>query len=189
MPGTAARTLAWAADLFARVRKLRYEGIAIASRIPRMMITTRSSISVKPRSSLVSRCRMVCIRLSFEVTAMARMDRLARPRITTLEGVSETCPAGQPASSFRTGCVRLHAPHRRADVGLRRGLVRPRAEAEVGRDRDREQDPEDDDHDPELDQREALVARSAAATGLNEKGAVSRALSNQLENSLSSCPT
>src|SRR6266542_3706107 len=64
MPGTAARTLAWAADLFARVRKLRYEGIAIASRIPRMMITTRSSISVKPRSSLRIRChRLVVIRM------------------------------------------------------------------------------------------------------------------------------
>src|SRR6266487_358936 len=51
MPGTAARTFACAADLLARVRKLRYEGIAIASRIPRMMITTRSSIRVKPPSS------------------------------------------------------------------------------------------------------------------------------------------
>src|SRR6266480_11367 len=61
MPGTAARTLAWAADLFARVRKLRYEGIAIASRIPRMMITTRSSISVKPRSSRARRCRNTLI--------------------------------------------------------------------------------------------------------------------------------
>src|SRR5919108_6232801 len=189
MPVTAARTFACAADLFARERKLRYEGIAIASRIPRMMITTRSSISVKPRSSLVSRCRMVCIRLSFEVTAMARMDRLARPRITTLEGVSETRPgvsllaaskrdvyASMPGTAARTlACA--------ADLFAR---VR---KAEVGRDRDREQDPEDDDHDQELDQREALVARSAAATGPNEKGAVSRALSNQLENSLSSCPT
>src|SRR4051812_27912175 len=41
---------ACAAELFARLRKLRYEGIAIARRIPRMMITTRSSISVKPSS-------------------------------------------------------------------------------------------------------------------------------------------
>src|SRR6266516_4082039 len=58
MPGTAARTLACAADLFARVRKLRYEGIAIASRIPRMMITTRSSMRVKPssRRTWPSRC-------------------------------------------------------------------------------------------------------------------------------------
>src|SRR5437016_13676266 len=57
MPGMAARTLAWAADLLARVRKLRYEGIAIASRIPRMMITTRSSISVKPSSRLAGASR------------------------------------------------------------------------------------------------------------------------------------
>src|SRR5437868_15498301 len=58
MPGMAARTLAWAADLFARLRKLRYDGIAIASRIPRMMITTRSSISVKPRSRLAGGSRL-----------------------------------------------------------------------------------------------------------------------------------
>src|SRR5919201_5717566 len=57
MPGMAARTFACAAELLARLRKLRYEGIAIASRIPRMMITTRSSISVKPFSSR-TRCRI-----------------------------------------------------------------------------------------------------------------------------------
>src|ERR687897_1880335 len=44
------RTLACAADLFARSRNFMYEGIAIASRIPMMMITTRSSMSVKPPS-------------------------------------------------------------------------------------------------------------------------------------------
>src|SRR5918994_6618480 len=44
------RTLACAADLFARSRNFMYEGIAIASRIPMMMITTRSSIRVKPPS-------------------------------------------------------------------------------------------------------------------------------------------
>src|SRR2546429_3748491 len=48
MAGIDARTLACAADLFARSRNFRYEGIAIASRIPMMMITTRSSIRVKP---------------------------------------------------------------------------------------------------------------------------------------------
>src|SRR4051812_28699356 len=53
MAGTAARMLAWAAELLARSRKLRYEGIAMASRIPRMMMTTRSSIRVKPCSLLV----------------------------------------------------------------------------------------------------------------------------------------
>src|ERR687886_2764178 len=61
MPGTAARTLACAAELLARFLKLRYEGIAIASRIPRMMMTTRSSIRVKPLSSFARRFRRVLI--------------------------------------------------------------------------------------------------------------------------------
>src|SRR5207253_2997978 len=61
MPGTAARTLACAAELLARFLKLRYEGIAIASRIPRMMMTTSSSIRVKPLSSLARRFRSVLI--------------------------------------------------------------------------------------------------------------------------------
>src|ERR671931_1420384 len=59
--GTAARTLALAAELFARSRKLRYEGIAIASRMPRMMMTTRSSMRVKPLSSPASRCRILLL--------------------------------------------------------------------------------------------------------------------------------
>src|SRR5207253_636136 len=63
MPGTAARTLACAAELLARFLKLRYEGIAIASRIPRMMMTTSSSIRVKPLSSLARRLRGEMVRL------------------------------------------------------------------------------------------------------------------------------
>src|SRR5919109_4641059 len=59
--GIAARTLALAAELFARSRKLRYEGIAIASRMPRMMMTTRSSMRVKPLSSPASRCRILLV--------------------------------------------------------------------------------------------------------------------------------
>src|SRR5580765_4043206 len=59
--GIAARTLALAAELFARSLKLRYEGIAIASRMPRMMMTTRSSMRVKPLSSPASRCRIVLV--------------------------------------------------------------------------------------------------------------------------------
>src|SRR6266566_4111551 len=55
------------------------------------------------------------------------------------------------------GVERLHARHGRAHVRLRRGHVRPRAEAEVRGDGDREQDAEDDDHDEELDEREALL--------------------------------
>src|SRR6476661_3988181 len=46
--GIAARRSAPAALLFARSLKLRYDGIAIAVRIARMIITTRSSIRVKP---------------------------------------------------------------------------------------------------------------------------------------------
>src|SRR5919197_4331968 len=59
--GTAARTFALAAELLARSRKLRYEGIAIASRMPRMMMTTSSSMSVKPLSSPASRCRSLLV--------------------------------------------------------------------------------------------------------------------------------
>src|ERR671923_77314 len=61
MPGTAARTLACAAELLARFLKLKYDGIAIASRIPRMMMTTSSSIRVKPLSSEARRFRRVLI--------------------------------------------------------------------------------------------------------------------------------
>src|SRR5919109_2322107 len=61
MPGTAARTFACAAELLARFLKLRYDGIAIASRIPRMMMTTSSSIRVKPLSSEAMRFRRVLV--------------------------------------------------------------------------------------------------------------------------------
>src|SRR5919199_202033 len=74
MPGTAARTFACAAELLARFLKLRYEGIAIASRIPRMMMTTRSSIRVKPLSSFARRFRRVLVMRwgSFQVRLVAR---------------------------------------------------------------------------------------------------------------------
>src|SRR4051812_21372021 len=49
--GSVDRTLARAAGLLARSCKPRYAGTAMASRMPRMMMTTRSSISVKPLSS------------------------------------------------------------------------------------------------------------------------------------------
>jgi len=48
--GMSERTFAAAAVLLARSLKLRYDGTAIASRMPRMMMTTRSSIRVKPCS-------------------------------------------------------------------------------------------------------------------------------------------
>src|SRR5918994_6621323 len=53
--GIAARTLAWLAAFAARSRKPRYDGTAIASRMPMMMMTTRSSIRVKPCSPFASR--------------------------------------------------------------------------------------------------------------------------------------
>src|SRR5581483_8983701 len=48
--GIAERTFACAADVLAVFVKLRYAGTAIATRMPRMIMTTRSSMSVKPCS-------------------------------------------------------------------------------------------------------------------------------------------
>src|SRR5262249_61459994 len=48
-------TVGGGGGLLARSLKVRYEGIAIASRIPMMMTTTRSSMSVKPDSSRARR--------------------------------------------------------------------------------------------------------------------------------------
>src|SRR5437870_11089995 len=98
MPGTAARTLACAAELLARFLKLRYEGIAIASRIPRMMMTTSSSIRVKPLSSLARRFRRVLIMRwgSFQVRfGGARLDRPGEE------------PAGAPKEGSGRGADRL----------------------------------------------------------------------------------
>src|SRR5436305_1729980 len=53
--------LACAADLLARSLKLRYDGTAIASRMPRMMMTTRSSIRVKHSSEARRVVRRVMI--------------------------------------------------------------------------------------------------------------------------------
>src|SRR3954454_7091427 len=92
----AARTLALAAELLARSRKLRYEGTAMASRMPRMMMTTRSSMSVKPLSSPASRCRIllvmqVLLPLRDERTNERRkgpdLDRPYPPRWVTLDRV------------------------------------------------------------------------------------------------------
>src|ERR671937_823568 len=95
MPGTAARTFACAADLFARVRKLRYEGIAIASRIPRMMITTRSSISVKPCSlprRFVNVFRMCKCSFGLGCVAVADSTSARTPRgLTPSEGCEGDC--------------------------------------------------------------------------------------------------
>src|SRR5580765_3890419 len=48
--GMAERTFALAAAVTALSLKLRYAGTAIATRMPRMMMTTRSSMRVKPCS-------------------------------------------------------------------------------------------------------------------------------------------
>src|SRR5215208_6505401 len=52
------RTFALAADFCARSLNVRYDGMAIASRMPMMMTTTRSSMSVKPDSSFARRLLM-----------------------------------------------------------------------------------------------------------------------------------
>src|SRR5690348_1895453 len=66
------------------------------------------------------------------------------------------------------GVERLHARDGGADVGLRGGLVRPRAEAEVRRDRDCQQDPENDDHDQKLDQGETTLIATHLAESVRK---------------------
>src|SRR3954462_10849038 len=88
----AARTLALAAELLARSRKLRYEGTAIANGMPRMMMTTRSSMRVKPLSSPASRCRIllvihVLLPWGYERTKWLALDRPYPPPWVTLEWV------------------------------------------------------------------------------------------------------
>src|SRR6266576_5356821 len=90
--GIAARTLAVAAELFARSLKLRYEGIAIASRMPKMMMTTRSSMRVKPLSSPASRCRILLVMQVLlpwdeRTNEVAFLHRPYPPRRVTLERV------------------------------------------------------------------------------------------------------
>src|SRR5262245_3339476 len=68
----AARTLDAAAFFSARSLKPMYDGTAMASRMPRMMMTTRSSMSVKPLSSLAIRSR------SFETKSMLVVLLLSR---------------------------------------------------------------------------------------------------------------
>src|SRR6266849_3212403 len=105
MAGIAARTWALAAELFARSRKVRYEGIAIASRTPRMMMTTRSSMRVKPLSSPASRCRILLV--IFEVLLpwgrnrwpswhrRPSWHRLRHPDRVTLDRVTINCLLSQ----------------------------------------------------------------------------------------------
>src|SRR5438105_1661609 len=116
MPGTAARTLACAADALARFLKLRYEGIAIASRIPRMMMTTRSSISVKPLSSRATRCRRLSIMLRCLLPDSNRVQRwLVRYRrpdrgdLSPKEGHGLDRCRESHASPPEPGCARREA--------------------------------------------------------------------------------
>src|SRR5919204_5910849 len=80
MLGTSERTLAWAADLFARSLNDRYDGIAMASRMPMMMMTTRSSMRVKPLSSPARRCRNL---LDMQGAPSMGMDEVAAPASAT----------------------------------------------------------------------------------------------------------
>src|SRR5918912_761251 len=160
MPGTAARTFACAADLFARERKLRYEGIAIASRIPRMMITTRSSIRVKPSSrfavfvSLASmRCPPCRVRRVARGTYRPRpraletpgSRELRRPSRLRSSGLKEAPGAADSSPEGHAGDASLNRCAARAHGGAGRlgpardcgnGAVRPRARhAPAGRGR------------------------------------------------------
>src|ERR671934_2148134 len=85
--GTAARTFAFAAELLARSRNDRYDGIAIAKRMPRMMMTTSSSMRVKPLSSPASRCRIlldILGLLPWERTEWPGLNRPNHPPWVTL---------------------------------------------------------------------------------------------------------
>ena len=79
--GSAARRFAFMALLAARSRNPRYEGTAIASRMPMMMITTRSSIRVKPCSEFPSRRER--IRLNIAATPSAVRSRWGVERMRT----------------------------------------------------------------------------------------------------------
>src|SRR4051794_2868848 len=129
MPGTDARTFAWAAALFARSLNFRYDGIAIASRIPMMMMTTRSSMSVKP-SSAWSRLRMAS-KTWFSFLHNAERAGIDRTGIGVTSVSPDPPSEGMPEK--RRG-ARLRAPRRkrvsrvlragaRGDVGGRAGLL------------------------------------------------------------------
>src|SRR5881275_1439624 len=97
--GTAARTLAFAADWFARSLNDRYEGIAIASRIPRMMMTTRSSMRVKPLSSPARR--------RFSLSRMFSPSERSKEGVGAADG-SHTCVVQEAA--YGQAPVTMSAP-------------------------------------------------------------------------------
>src|SRR6476659_11033342 len=92
--GTAARTFDCAADFSARSLKPRYDGTAIASRMPRITMTTRSSMRVKP-SSLASRC------LIFETIAM---NLLPGGEVTD-PGIDLRRTSNSPERGIRRSCA------------------------------------------------------------------------------------
>src|SRR5712691_7446726 len=113
--GMAARTLALAAELFARSLNERYEGIAIASRMPRMMMTTRSSMRVKPLSSPAKRCRIL-------------LDIRGAPSMGT-NGVARTASALSPSVGNPRWSDRRTSVNERG-IGAFRPVKEPRRAAD-----------------------------------------------------------
>src|SRR4051794_22106123 len=102
MPGTAERTFACAADLFARSLKPRYDGMAIAIRIPRMMMTTRSSMSVKP--SFPSRR----FRRSFNIRVLLSREQWGRDEPCRSTGRARLAPRPS-GGELGSACLRAGA--------------------------------------------------------------------------------
>src|SRR5256885_5671567 len=111
----AERTFALAAALLARSLNVRYEGIAIASRIPMMITTTRSSMSVKPDSSRARRLLIAAFTLGLllgtvdSAVAHAAIGRDASG-LDALVRVKERARSPAPfrstsAAKLRTGCL------------------------------------------------------------------------------------
>src|SRR5215467_6270637 len=152
--GTAARRSAPAALLFARSRKLRYEGIAMAVRIARMIITTRSSIRVKPFSLLI-RFRNLSSMVLLPWGMVLRWPRTYRRRaverlsprtgeIPCSDGVGRALriagrddrrPLERPAARGHAGAARLRPAHlRRLPAGRTRARRDDRPRGAAGAD-------------------------------------------------------
>src|SRR6266536_6332487 len=105
----AERTLALAADFCARSLNVRYDGIAIASRIPMMMTTTRSSMSVKPDSSrarrlLISALTLVLLPEDDWLPAMAHLVSTGRRPPGTPQTGDPACPETWSRLRVKVGC-------------------------------------------------------------------------------------
>src|SRR5215831_19968467 len=126
------RTSAEAARWFARSLKPRYDGTAIASRMPMITMTTRSSISVKP-SSRSSRCRNLVIEFSLRLWACTRsLSSDAGRACTTLSGYFRPSDGADAAELFDRrdaggdlrDAVLPHRPHARLECGALDHLAR-----------------------------------------------------------------